>query len=114
MRAARDEWKAKYGDDSLFDMYDLDGDGIIDADEFIAGQVGVLAYAGHTQAPPCRPPRRLSRNWTQMETAKSTGRNGMPCKCAADRPTAGRWNHSVGSGMALTTVLMRTISMGME
>merc|ERR1712086_1186499 len=32
------------GDDSLFDMYDLDGDGIIDADEFIAGQAAEKTF----------------------------------------------------------------------
>ena len=52
---ARDEWIAKYGNDELFDAYDLNGDGVIDgnplqalvtrscmvfaADEFIAGQM---------------------------------------------------------------------------
>jgi len=35
----REAWKAKYGTDANFDAYDANGDGIIDADEFIAGSM---------------------------------------------------------------------------
>jgi len=35
-KISREEWIARYGDDSLFDQYDLDGDGVIDPDEFLA------------------------------------------------------------------------------
>ena len=35
----REEWIAKYGSDKGFSEYDLDGDGIIDADEFRKGIV---------------------------------------------------------------------------
>ena len=43
MGAAREEWISKFGDDSLFDAYDLDGDGSIDADEFLKGKQATKA-----------------------------------------------------------------------
>jgi len=33
-KISRDEWIAKYGSDEGFNEYDLNGDGIIDADEW--------------------------------------------------------------------------------
>ena len=43
-KISRDEWIAKYGNDTGFDGYDLDGDGIIDADEFRQSMVAELSF----------------------------------------------------------------------
>ena len=37
-KLSRAEWIAKYGTDAGFDAYDLDGDGFVDAQEFVAAQ----------------------------------------------------------------------------
>lgn len=35
---------AKYGNHDRFDEYDANGDGVVDADEFLAGQEAVKQY----------------------------------------------------------------------
>ena len=37
-KLSREEWVAKYGNHDRFDEYDANGDGVVDADEFLAGQ----------------------------------------------------------------------------
>ena len=39
MTVAVQEWKAKFGDDKMFNAYDLDGDGVISPDEWMLGEV---------------------------------------------------------------------------
>ena len=36
---SREEWTAKYGDDSTFDAYDVSGDGHVSKEEFAMGQL---------------------------------------------------------------------------
>ena len=35
----REEWIAKYGNDSQFNLFDTNKDGIVDAEEFLRGQL---------------------------------------------------------------------------
>ena len=34
-KVSREEWKHKFGSDKMFDKYDLNGDGVVDAEELM-------------------------------------------------------------------------------
>ena len=48
-KLSREEWIQRFGDDSKFDLYDVDGDGEVDVEEFVRGEY--LEVRGPFQVP---------------------------------------------------------------